>query len=308
MRLSELFTSITEARVREPVLMYHGTSTAILRQILVNGVQPFPEKRVWADDEHAGGNVLSRKSMGGSYWTGDFMTAYGSARRALQKLGEGDRLIVAALINEQSAYADEDNINSPLKSALGALVGTLGYEGIFSNTIYLLPYFWGSMAKPAMKLELVDKFRHLLSKQLKEKFVLSREQALPIIEAFILRALSELDDYYQQYRLRDADIKDLAIPTKAEAEHRCWKIRQQLTKTFKKTAYRSDDLTWHTLRIEQPIGYRGRNHIVCVASIQYVKDQISAKSITVHYGEIPERMRSAYETSIGVWPEVIQAK
>lgn len=312
MRLDEFFIPLAEGR-REPVLMYHGTSDAILPSILTNGVQPFPAKRVWENDPDAAAHTMSRVSMGGSYWAGDFMLAYGSAFRAIAKLGGEERVVVAAQINEQSMLADEDSINGPLTSALAAVARHVGLSSSFDNMNHLTYYFFGKFVKEDKRNELVDVFREALTKYLREKHVLDRAQALAIIEAFIIRSLSYTDGWFRDRHLRDAGAEDLDVPTSQEAEKRCWAIRQQLTRTFRKTAYQTEldqnrvlTRMSQTSRIEQTIGYRGRNKILCVVS--FVTEEWRTVGVKLHYGEVPEKMIAAYKSSVGEWPKLIDLR
>jgi hypothetical protein len=117
MRLRNIIEEIiSEARYRKPIIMYHGTSDKNLRSIMKQGVLANPTQRIWDTDPDTNMYNVSRVSLPGSYWASNLMLGISSSGIAVTKIG-GNGLLVIALINEQSAFADEDSINSKISWA-----------------------------------------------------------------------------------------------------------------------------------------------------------------------------------------------
>lgn len=285
MLLNEFTSSLNEARYRKPILVYHGTSDKNLRNIMVNGVEPFPLNKVWDDDKMASLYGFTRKSIGGSYWTSDFMIAYASSGRAIQKLGGEYRVIVCAMINEQSAYADEDSLDLDIKNALTAMLKVIGVSPAMDYVWMLGEYFFGIDKNDKLIHDAVEIFRNELSSRAKSEYILPFDKAKEIAEAFIMRSI------IFGGTLRRPSFE---LPSRAEIEQRCWEIRGALTRTYRSSAFRGDYHGGHTMRTELPIGFSGNNKITCVFAI----DRTLGK-LYVHYGELPSDVEKAYETSIG---------
>lgn len=308
MKMRDLIT-LAEGKYRKPILMYHGTSDILLRPILRDGVVPFPEKRAWADDPDTSGHALSRKSMGGSYWSSNLLTASSSYRKAVRTLGGRDCLIVCAMIAEQSAYADEDNLNHNIIAALIDTMKQCQIGSSMDSLMYLAGYYWGTWGSDEKRTNIEETFRAALAKSAKESFVISRETASAFLQAFALRALANQRGWGRDRQMSQMGIpEDFSVPSAEEAEHTCWELRKELTRTYRKSALRGEDheASWHTLRTEHVVGYRGANKIVCLAVLNTLEGSHKTHSITVHYGELPEDFKKQYRERTGRLPEVLR--
>jgi hypothetical protein len=102
--------TLLEKRFQKTTLMYHGTSSAFLRSILKNGLDPNPKQKSW----DLGGTM---PSLGGVYLA---PTAGRSTRRAadeaVKKYG-GEPILITVQTVTASGTPDEDNIFNTVASS-----------------------------------------------------------------------------------------------------------------------------------------------------------------------------------------------
>lgn len=97
---------------------WHGTSSKYLRQILKQGLIPFPKERQFEDVDRGG--HISIETFGGVYLTDNFVTASSYAKGASRGRG-GNPLYVGVTLETRSPQAlpDEDTVIPMLASATG---------------------------------------------------------------------------------------------------------------------------------------------------------------------------------------------
>jgi hypothetical protein len=106
------------AALKEPIYLYHGTSSNNIQSILSSGLLSNTKKRAWESDDDASFGGRSRQSLQGIYLTNNLLTAYSAAGNAGNK-GKGPKVILIIEISPTSLYADEDSLGAfsyPLKN------------------------------------------------------------------------------------------------------------------------------------------------------------------------------------------------
>lgn len=319
MRLIKFFDKITEAKFKQPEMMYHGTTDAFLRNILSNGIEPNPGKKVWDTDPGASTHVQSRVSLEGSYWTSNLLTAIGSSGRAKNKFG-GNRILVLAKLALQSAFADEDDINGTvnwayadslrrfkLSTEVGAatMFGLLsgGYEGEIPGLAEKLPALFTD--------ELHDRLKSSPQQPIDRELL---KQAFWVYFKRLL-AHSKQEGSFDTMHGSSYVSQDAinAIPDVETAERAWLDMREILTRRYTKTARGSearDDVN-HTLRMTEPVGYRGSNKIIAIMgdNPNPTKESSYDEPKVLYYGNPEDRdvkqFIDDYSTSIGQFPGMI---
>jgi len=315
MRLIEFFGVIDEAKFRKPIEMYHGTSSAFLRTILKQGVIPNPSDKTWQDDPDINRYNFSRASLPGSYWTSNLMTAISSSTTTARKF-PGEPIIIIAQISEQSSFADEDNINSSIQYAIPAMYGELFGGGLTSeaaasNSAYV--YYGKPENQPAMQVAFGKILHNDLSSSPQQQPI-NQELMTSLLEALLLRAMAfekkEKDDGGWGSSVLSAwgEMKNApAIPTVQEMEQVILKLRDKLTQSYTKTAYADTDSFRHTLRITEPVTYRGANKIIGIISEPPKEDgqKIYGRPLIAHYGTATPNYLEQYRQRVGQFPGLL---
>lgn len=308
--MTKTYLDLLEAKFRKPVLMYHGTSDAVLRSILKQGVIPFPKKRAWDTDHDTGHHQMSRVSVGGSYWTTSMMTAKSSGHHARNVLGGKNRVIVIADIQQQSAFSDEDNVNYPLR---------YGFEQA-ARKVYGVTELWmlcglfytdQDVAKREQAITIfVESFMEYIRRERPQAYELPRAQAEELLRLEILRELAHQGrgSYTLNMLSRLGMPEDFYIPKPDEVEPDFLTAREALTRTYKIGVYPSEKSYGDDrLRTEEIVGYRGANKIVAVLEIVEFMDfnRRDEEHIILHYGSIPEDFRQQWRKGIGPMRRVV---
>ncbi len=295
--------------------MYHGTSSVFLQSILKQGVIPNPTKKRW-DTDVASRSTFSRASLPGSYWSSNYMTASSSAHNTMRKFG-GEEIIVIAQIMEQSAYADEDNINSQLKWAVSDTVKEV-YPQIRSD-------FWVSLAEelfgdhPEKRKHLQTIFTQLLHKYLKgsEKHYPDTALCNKLLDLLVLRDMAF--EKQNGMRLDMWMTKVPEIPPVSDIEDALLQLRERLTKSYRYSTYYTDDKFNHTLRIPTTVGFRGTNKIKWILKMtkwdvnrtegEGKLAKIIIDPIILIYGNtvLPEDFLHQYRERIGKFPGLVDS-
>ena len=287
MRVHELL----EAQFRQPHVMFHGTSTVFLRTILSQGIVPNPKQRRWDTDHHNNVSTFSRISLPGSYWTSNLLTATGAAHNTKTKFG-GEELLVIAQIAEQSAYADEDSIGSPIQWAVGDTMRKF-CPGIVTDALHFLASLLLAPRDPAQ----ADQIRAYFAEKLHEHLEGSEQQPInravtdELLETLVLRHLAYMakSGERMRYILGDA-AESIDIPSVDEMEHRLLDLRERLTRSYRRTAKHEHGSFSHTLRLNLPVSYRGANRILAVLELppyRYVDGKSEVDPLILHYGQLP---------------------
>lgn len=306
MRLRQL----TDAKFRKSTTMYHGTTSDFLPSILKKGLVPDPKKKYWADDPNASLTKASLASLHGSYWTSNIFTATSSATNTTNKFG-GDKIIVIAQIQTQSAFADEDNLAFPLE---------WNYNKAFGGNISEKPrqvayYFYDDKNYyENAKKNFIKLVHDELSKNNEKKPVASQLLS-DAFDAMSLRIIAHgirdagADKYWNP--LKDIKNKPDTEPTVAETEKNLLDTKDKLSQRYRETTLDKDDFR-HTLRITEPVTYSGANRITHVVEIPdgYVENGNFVKPpIILHYGNkknIPEKFIQDFKSRVGKWPGVVE--
>ncbi len=107
------FGSLDESR-GESKIMYHGTSSKFLPQIMKFGLIPNPSERVYDKDDEGGW-----ESYFGTYLTSSKDEAKDAAAKTVSKF-QGDWVVIAVQVLMKSSDTDEDDIGQLFSSAINA--------------------------------------------------------------------------------------------------------------------------------------------------------------------------------------------
>lgn len=308
---------IFEAKFRQPHIMYHGTSSVFLRSILKNGLVPNPAKKRWDADEQENQSVFNRASLDGSYWASNYMTASSSATNTRNKFG-GNSIILIAQIAEQSSYADEDSIDNDIKSAMNQTVAEIrpGIRADFWLT--LGPEYFGQDASERNKVRTI--FMNKLHDTLKtsDKHPPNRKITDGLLDVLMLRTIAyETRNGMQvSHWVPDRDMPE--IPPIQEIEKTLTFYRDQLTRTYRKTALHTEDMFNHTLRVPMTVGFSGANKILWIIQEQKYKwikngkglnggDEMTVEPMILLYGtpNLPDDFLNQYKARIGKFPGLV---
>lgn len=311
--MREWIDIIVEAQFRQPHIMYHGTTTEFLRSILKNGIVPNPSKKRWDTDELHQGS-FSRASLSGSYWTTNLMTAVSASSNTTRKFG-GSSLVVIAQIAQQSAYADEDNLNSDIFWALQDVMKIL-HPGIRSD--FVLPIasdLWDNPPDSEQHKKARKIFKDTLHKSLAKDFDLHtiNDSFLDeLLDAIVMRSVVWEQHHGMQLDRWINNVPPL-LPTTQEIEDKLQILREKLTRTYRKTTM--DTGFSPSLRITLPVGYSGANKILNI--LEYRKgywetDENGEKKyhtlpLILHYGSqsLPDDFMRQYRERIGEFPGLV---
>ena len=250
-------------------LMYHGTSSKFLKNILDKGLVFDDKSRVWGNaNPSSSSNDL--ESFPGTYLTLNFMTAYSAAGNAYRKFG-GNRLMVVANIETRTpqVVADEDDIKNRLSiiSKDGRLT-----DGDYVK-IQLLQYpkeidygkAWDLFKKRAIK----SRFKY--PKKLDLVFPLFKE----LIFAKILWELS-FTDPNDVMSSTAYELKELRKQFDFKNARKNYRIL--FDKFIKKVNFMAspspNNRFLHSVRNTEPIGFRGKNRIVFIAECSENDDYV----------------------------------
>lgn len=296
MKIKDLF----EAKFRKPILMYHGTSTAFLRSILKHGLLPNPKQKIWKDDPDASIYTQSRASLLGAYFSSHFMVAYSSSGNSVRKY-PGNRLMILAKIQTQSAKADEDSISGYLNISYNQAFG-----GNYSDNYRVVSEIYYDY--PEQYETIKTKFIEILHKKLS----VNKNKPVPpqllsdTFDSISLRiiAYGNKEDKWLFSRINN---KPTNIPSTIEAEERLLQIKDKLTSYYRESAIDSNRFA-HTLRITEPVGFSGANRITHIIELPYrpKTDNLEDKKAILHYGninEIPNTFFNDYSNFIGKFPD-----
>jgi hypothetical protein len=313
MKISEL---LFEAKFRQPIVMFHGTSTAFLRSILKNGIVPNPSQRKWDTDDQEVVSSFSRVSLPGSYWTSNLLTATGAAHNTSQKFGGGD-MVVIARISEQSAYADEDNVNSPLCRAAEATVRAL-HPNIRADFLTVLGYDLFEPGRDAERAKTQEIFAAALHDCLEgsDRHPVDRGLMDEILDTLVIRNIA-----FETRNSWDGKCSWVPnpppIPSIREIEAHLLGLRERLTRSYRISAYQETGGFSHTLRIELPVGFRGANRILAVVEIPRYRWEGEGEArkmivdpLILHYGTspLPSEFLDHYRNRKGPFPGLVDGR
>lgn len=280
---------LNEARTPKAI-MYHGTAVRNLRSIMSHGLLPKPRGRAWAEDPDSSFHSASRASLDGIYLTRNLMTALSAASNGANRkyMKEGD-LLVAVEMQPKTAFADEDDFN------FMATVSNMEME--VADLYYSLDKGGDMRRFKAVK----DKYRERFFSRVGSDIGLhprAVDRLGPMVDSVFEAALRRQASYVGRY-IKDY-FKDLEVPDKSRSEKEFMMAREALTRTLKSLAnpFNHDGEPFNlTARVEEPIGFRGANRIVCVMVVPF---DYKEKPRLV-YGTVPDDLIKQWEERKGEW-------
>lgn len=311
MRLVEF---LNEAKFRKPTVMFHGTLPQFARSIIKQGVVPDPQQKVWAQDPDASIYSMSRKSLPGSYWTSNLMTALSSSTTARNRLGKGDegQLIIVAQIQEQSAFADEDSLNSMIMHALSEMYAQYFGHGIVSDFVpkyAALQYWMGDDTQEGMT-KTYAKLLHGYLAQDPEKQPINYELMKAMLEALMLRGMAHEKKDNPKFSNStltawEQSPKTPEIPSVGDIEGVALAVREKLTRSYTKTATAGGGgALGHTLRMTLPVAFRGANKILAI--VEHPADYNAP--VILYYGKLPDAYFQEYQRSVGKFKGAVNTR
>lgn len=326
-----------------PEIVFHGTASGrgdrVLRSILKRGLVPSAKDKVWAEDPHTGVYSPSRVSYDGVYFARRERSgvAFNSMRRAVEMLG-GVPLMVVARLQVRSALPDEDSFHNAVKYAVQSVLGDLSpktasfyvtqarlgvplkkektkfheslasafrdqgwptksntlrvaTDRLFDGAMLRLAAYAGNTFDPRRAWELyaadTGRFQTVIEEpsQTLLDYYKAKGQSPPLPE--------------KMYRV-DPMPPDLAMaPSREDGEAAYRTALDSFMKQVRRTA-----LQHNTLRVLDPVDFKGRNRIVCVSTLpDYSEPQpVGGYKLIVHYGDpsaiIDEMAKQGYRAVV----------
>lgn len=325
-RLREEYELFERRGKAVPDIMYHGTSDKFLRSIVKQGLISGGKEGAWTgEDEQASAHNLSRQTVGGIYFTDNILTASGAAGTVSRKVG-GEPMIVIAELMRGSMLADEDNISHNIRGVFSRVLSAAAGFGAWSpeRAVEFIGWFFSEKGKrnerDAVELfsktihgELAtEKHKEAPSKLLERLFItLLKRTAAYIVEEsgedswqtggkFVDRleqgspglSREEAKQRYSEFvgSLKSGKEYDLELKN----------LFDKLTKTYTKSA-RTERGFADNIRIEGPVGFKGRNRIIGIVRPQgmYGKTEQGEKRLEVLWGTVPEEFIEEWKKSVG---------
>lgn len=326
--------------------MFHGTASgpnnSRLRSILKHGLVPTAPK-AWAADPNAKDNRMrSRAAYGGTYFAENPRVAFSSVHQSRGSDGSQYPVIVTATIQPRAALPDEDDYVGLVDHAYRYAIKT--GDSPSTDAYYYLCLFVDSFDERSHGDEDLEevhqRFADSLSDNLKRYGVIIELQRLrkftdPLFDAEVVRRVSNQPDdwygfkktvqgraldYFKFYKKTPLGIDQLPAeiqkqPTYEEGEAKFREALDALTKATRRLAIGlethaedADVRFRHTLRVMEPVTFRGRNKITSVVSLPNYYSRSTGTPVTVvsHYGDPTPVVK--YLESEGYTVEVISPK
>ncbi len=278
-----------------PIIAYHGTTSKFLPTIVNHGLSPRKEdkKNVWQDEEQ---DFLD--SLPGVYMTTNVHTAANYAKEAVSKFG-GNPLVFAIQAVPQSAFADEDNLD------FTTLFQTMVFERDLLRQLIFF-YLTENMGEyNKIKYEFADKAHHRFLSNIPEgkpKPQINLNLLGQIFDLMFLKWGTKLNRanfsslvelLFQSGKFNTEQETEMFVRDKLDdmrheySEATMKQLQDALTKYYAINT-RSKGFMASEFRIDQTIGFSGRNKIVGIAEERKtVKDNFSypVKQWVMLYGK-----------------------
>jgi len=309
---------------RERSIWYHGTRGRNLPSILSQGLVPNPKKREWQESEGSF-NAQSLASLGGIYLTKNLMTAIQSSTRSVNRSSGESSVVVIVEIQPRSLLADEDQITNFIRYPVGNASEYIVTEYFMARELgtnsSLVEHGRDKYVKDCIdqikKNRLPDMSEHvedILKKLLHDGWdiALNRQAAYAyragdkndnysfdwktafwrnISEADRQRLNQKMKEYEQDGHTIEQAYKKAVFttipkrPDSNQAEHAFAAYSDRLTRLLKTIARKED--YFQTARIETPIGFSGKNKIICIVECFHNPGK---------FGDYHDRIRFAWGT------------
>ena len=291
MKFSEWLMSEAKS---DRIIVYHGTTPALFKTIMSQGLIPSPKKRSWDDDQHTSYFSPSRVSIDGIYVTTNLMTAISSStNRHDRELG---KLIVVCEIQPKTGFMDEDDFNFLTQTAQNDYMASALYGAILKEPQGDFVKGEFKKYKDNMNLFLYDKSRKPVHPELVKRVE-------PLLWNTFVAATERLASYADSWSYRQSgEFGDIKQPDKQKAEKDFLDAKEALTRTLKQFAsphnYDPDKMPFNfSSRIMEPIKFSGPNRIVCI--VHEPKDYKEPPE--VWYGTPPEQFIKDWKSRVGEW-------
>jgi hypothetical protein len=257
---------------------YHGTSKKNLRSILKQGLITNPKKRAWTLNTKEDSRNMFRPTLmsieNSIYVTKELNTAITSAT-------DGDNehdnpIIVCMELTDRMLSNDEDNMMNILDNVVS--IGTLYARQRLADKVD--HYLQRKTDSATYKQDIKDYFYPIF--QLFQKHNIDQRH----IDNF----LSKMPLIYKTMLFRQASYSTelrnmLGIESSEQAEKDYIKLMEWVTK---QTRFMVRKKSQYTARIEQNIGFTGKNKIVCIFTLpHYTKSDEDMFDEQVIYGKLP---------------------
>ena len=288
---------------QKPEIWYHGTSSKNISSILKKGMLANNDKKVYSEpQDNLNINILSTKSLTGSYWAKSISDASFAASRSVDKFGV--KAIIISQLIANSIYGDEDKYTSKIKQSISDVASFLNISPDM-NYMYcsLIAYI---MVNDSSKIS--KTFGDILNKKLSN----NKNKPIPynIMEElfinFIKRGFYHVDSYYHSYYKKQysyytedlgkqVDYDSIEIPkVNKNIEDNVLKSIEKLTKYYKEFA-NNDTMFTSTGRIKSDVKYSGNNKILAII----VLGKLSSDGYHVVYGKVPEESKEQLKRVLG---------
>jgi hypothetical protein len=251
------------------------------------------------------------------------MTARSSSTTARNTFG-GEPLLVIALIAESSAQADEDSITSAIHHALPEMFNTLrpSGQGLIPEAAIksaALIYYGGWNEEGFSREAMINTYAKILHKSLAgdaAREPVDIDLMRRMMEAHMMRQLAYANEHESSGYYKDQYAKEMnrladegkapPIPSMVDIETTIKGLQNELTRKYRKTALASHGDFSHTLRITEPVTYRGSNKIICIlGDLANWKEMGYEKQYTaplvLYYGKPPADFFEQYKQRVGEW-------
>lgn len=314
---------VTSKRLVKLSTVYHGTSSKFLRSILKHGLnQDLIKEGVWQNsdiEDHS----ISKKSHAGVYFSRNYNTAELYATSSAKKLG-GNPLMILATIQDRTSLPDEDDYVWSSAVIVGKDTMPIQDNSFMAPYYYLLVIIKPDDKNAEIAVDnyvnyVVDSLarkRPTIRKELK-----NRHQITPFIEACkdlmlttLVRTmfvdgitptgkqkydlLSAYNSFEPSTRIKDSKeilsyLEQYFPKDRSEAENNRRTALDRLIKLTKNTTHINSsssifDTTVGTLRIMEPVDFKGRNRISAIMEIEYI-DKKETSSDTSYYYRLVRR-------------------
>lgn len=209
-------------------------------------------------------------------------------------------MIVCATIQEQAAFADEDSLHSKINTAFSTTM-----QDIAPNVrpdavgLHLSTFFYKPDLLARAKIDFVRHVHQELGGT--AQMPIDQKMLSKVFDDFLMRKLVHEvgNDPHSLSRWFQSPEHVPQIPSIDQAEQVYHADLEWLTRRYRASAYAANDSFNHTLRLNQPVGFRGTNRIICI--IEELPADNNGRNTRVLYGQVPAEFIAAWEKSIGSW-------
>lgn len=265
-------------------LQFHGTSSYFLKGILSQGLKADPLDKTWDSSQKNDSYKPSLESYRGAYFTPYMNKALSSARQTIKKF-KGNRLLVCAMIEEKTAYPDEDSFLPAISRAFRDSLG--GYTP--DSPVIIGGIYSGDFNIP--RNTLLKSFREGLIKTYNTD---PRNIPMDKTEDLFNSYLDRLLFYEKENVLRYFPNIQFNL-SQSEVESNYRNSVENISRNL-----RGREENPYSSRVFEDVNYKGSNKIICI--LEFVTEYPEQPKIEVRYGTVTPQIISEYQKAIGTWP------